>query len=252
MYQEMRKKGLRADPVSLSFVIRCYIRVSSLNGGEQVHARILGDGHQSDSLLLTNLMDFRRTRDVLVIFDGMLSGELGCEPDDVTCLLLLQACASLGALEFGEKVHGHIVERGYDNATNLCNSLIAMYSQFGNLDKAFGVFKGMHNKNVVTWSAIISEHVVEHLIELKAQEAGDYILLFNLYSSVDNWKKVTELRKFMKEKGIQTTPASSSIELKGKVHEFVVDDVSHPQKDEIYEMLDEIINPFDLARQISL
>ncbi|XP_011031844.1 PREDICTED: pentatricopeptide repeat-containing protein At3g47530 [Populus euphratica] len=400
MYQEMRKNGLRADPVTLSFVIKCYIRVSSLIGGEQVHARILSDGHQFDSLLLTNLMDLyslcdkgseackvfdemrqrdtiawnvliscymrnRRTRDVLVIFDGMLSGELGCEPDDVTCLLLLQACSNLGALEFGEKVHRHIVERGYDNATNLCNSLIAMYSQFGNLDKAFGVFKGMHNKNVVTWSAIISglamngygreaigafeemlkmgvlpddqtftgvlsacsncelvekgmiifarmskefgivpnihhygcmvdllgragqlhqayqlimsmrvkpdstiwrtllgacrihrnvilgEHVVEHLIELKAQEAGDYILLFNLYSSVDNWKKVTELKKFMKEKGIQTTPASSSIELKGKVHEFVVDDVSHPQKDEIYEMLDEISKQLKIAGYVA-
>ncbi|KAJ6389270.1 hypothetical protein OIU77_027582 [Salix suchowensis] len=214
MYQEMREKGLRADPVSLSFVIKCYIRVCSLIGGEQVHARILSDGHQSDSLILTNLMDLyslcdkgieackvfdempqrdtiawnvliscymrnRRTRDVLIIFDGLLSGEFGCEPDDVTCLRLLQACSNLGALEFGEKVHGHIVERGI-------------------------------HRNV-----ILGERVVEHLIELKAQEAGDYVLLFNLYSSVGNWEKVTELRKFMKEKGIQTTPASSSIELKG-------------------------------------
>ncbi|KAJ6704126.1 PENTATRICOPEPTIDE REPEAT-CONTAINING PROTEIN [Salix viminalis] len=250
MCQEMREKGLRADPVSLSFVIKCYIRVCSLIGGEQVHARILSDGHQSDSLLLTNLMDLyslcdkgseackvfdempqrdtiawnvliscymrnRRTRDVLVIFDGMLSGEFGCEPDDVTCLRLLQACSNLGALEFGEKVHGHIVERGI-------------------------------HRNV-----ILGERVVEHLIELKAQEAGDYVLLFNLYSSVGNWEKVTELRKFMKEKGIQTTPASSSIELKGKVHEFVVDDVSHPRKDEIYEMLDEICKQLKIAGYVA-
>ncbi|CAK7356415.1 unnamed protein product [Dovyalis caffra] len=400
MYQEMRKKGLRADPVSLSFVIKCFIRVCSLIGGEQVHARILRDGHQFDSLLLTNLMDLyshcdkggeacevfdempqrdtiawnvliscymrnRRTRDVLGIFDGMLSGELGCEPDGVTCLLLLQACADLGALEFGEKVHRHIVDRGYDNATNLCNSLIAMYSQSGNLDKAYGVFKCMHNKNVVTWTAIISglamhgygreaigafeemlrtgvlpddltftgilsacshcglvdkgmmifdrmskefgvvpnihhygcmvdllgragqlheayqlimsmsvkpdstilrtllgacrihrnvmlgERVIEHLIELKAQEAADYVLLFNLYSSVGDWEKVTELRKFMKDKGIQTTTGSCSIELKGKVDEFVVDDVSHPRKDEIYEMLDEIIKQLKIAGYVA-
>jgi hypothetical protein len=55
----------------------------------------------------------------------------------------------------------------------------------------------------------------------------------------------------MKEKGIQTTPASSSIELKGKVHEFVVDDVSHPQKDEIYEMLDEISKQLKIAGYVA-
>ncbi|XP_050223040.1 pentatricopeptide repeat-containing protein At3g47530 [Mercurialis annua] len=396
LYQEMRQKGLRVDPVSLSFVIKCFVSMASLMGGIQVHARILRDGFQSDSLLLTNLMELysisekrneackvfdemlqrdivawnvliscfirnHRTKDVLGMFDGMVSGEFGCKPDDVTCLLLLQACANLGALEFGEKVHVHIEECRYGDRMNLCNSLIAMYSRCGCLDKAYGVFKSMPNKNVVTWSAVISgfamngygreaveafkemqrlgvspddqtftgvlsacshcgmvdegmlffdrmtrefgiapnihhcgcmvdllgragkldqayefimsmkvkpdsavwrtllgacrihrhvtlgERVVEHLIELKAQEAGDYVLLLNIYSSVGNWEKVTELRKFMQEKGIQTTPGCSSVELKGEVHEFVADDVSHPRKDEIYEMLDEINKQLKIA-----
>ncbi|KDP31257.1 hypothetical protein JCGZ_11633 [Jatropha curcas] len=396
MYQQMRKRGLRADPISLSFAVKCFVKVCSLVGGVQVHARILRDGHQSDSLLLTNLMDLysicqkgneaykvfddipqrdtvawnvliscyirnHRTKDVLGVFDHLASGDFGCEPDDVTCLLLLQACSNLGALEFGEKVHGYVEEHGYGDAMNLCNSLIAMYSRCGCLDKAYNVFKRMPKKNVVTWSAMISgfamnghgreaiqafeemqrigilpddqtftgvlsacshcglvdegmlffermnrefgiapnvhhygcivdllgrasqldrayqlimsmkvkpdstiwrtllgacrihrhvmlaERVVGHLIELKAQEAGDYILLLNIYSSVGNWEKVTELRRFMKEKGIQTTPGCSSIELNGQVHEFVVDDVSHPRKDEIYEMLDEINTQLKIA-----
>lgn len=396
LYQDMRQRGLRADPLSLSFVIKCFVRVCSLMGGVQVHARILRDGHQSDSVLLTNLMDLyslcekgneackvfdeipqrdivawnvliscfirnHRTRDVLVLFDGMVSGEFLCEPDDVTCLLLLQACANLGAHEFGEKVHGYIQEHGYGDAMNLCNSLIAMYSRSGCLDKAYGVFKSTGNKNVITWSAMISgfamnghgreaieafremlrigilpddqtftgvlsacshcglveegmlffdrmtrdfgiapnihhygcvvdllgragefdrayqvimsmkvkpdstiwrtllgackihrhvtlgERVVGHLTELKAQEAGDYVLLLSIYSSIGNWEKVTELRKFMKEKGIQTTPGCSTIVLKGEVHEFVVDDVSHPRKGEIYDMLDEINEQLKIA-----
>ncbi|XP_015571955.1 pentatricopeptide repeat-containing protein At3g47530 isoform X2 [Ricinus communis] len=400
LYQEMRQKGLRADPLSLSFVIKCFVKVSSLMGGVQVHARLLRDGFQSDSLLLTNLMDLysfcekgteacrvfdeipqrdtvawnvliscfirnQRTRDVLGLFDDMVSGEFGCEPDDVTCLLLVQACSNLGALEFGEKVHLYIQGHRYGDKTNLCNSLITMYSRCGCLDKAYGVFKNMPNKNVVTWSAMISgfamngygrqaietfgkmqrigvlpddqtftgvlsacshcglvdegmlffdkmtqefgiapnnhhygcmvdllgragkldqayqlimsmevrpdsalwrtllgacrihhhvtlgERVIGHLIELKAQEAGDYVLLLNIYSSIGNWEKVTEIRKLMKEKGIETTPGCSSIELKGEVHEFVVDDVSHPRKDEIYEMLDEINKQLKIAGYVA-
>ena len=45
-----------------------------------------------------------RTRDAFVLFNTMMQSESnGCEADCVTCLHLLQACAHLNALEFGEK-----------------------------------------------------------------------------------------------------------------------------------------------------
>ncbi|XP_034672869.1 pentatricopeptide repeat-containing protein At3g47530 [Vitis riparia] len=400
LYREMRRRGVPPNPLSSSFVMKSCIRISSLMGGLQIHARILRDGHQSDNLLLTTLMDLysccdkfeeackvfdeiaqwdtvswnvlisccmhnKRTRDALRMFDIMQSTADGFEPDDVTCLLLLQACANLGALEFGERVHNYIEEHGYDGALNLCNSLITMYSRCGRLEKAYSIFKRMDERNVVSWSAMISgfamhgygreaieafeqmqqlgvspddqtltgvlsacshcglvdeglmffdrmskvfgiepnihhygcmvdllgrvglldqayqlimsmvikpdstiwrtllgacrihrhvtlgERVIGHLIELKAQEAGDYVLLLNIYSSVGNWDKVTDLRKFMKEKGIQTSPGCSTIELKGKVHEFVVDDILHPRTDEIYEMLDEIGKQLKIAGYVA-
>ncbi|KAK6925020.1 DYW domain [Dillenia turbinata] len=45
------------------------------------------------------------------------------------------------------------------------------------------------------------------------------------------------VRRLMKERGKENTPGSSTISLKAELHEFVVDDVSHPQKEEIYEKL---------------
>ncbi|TKY58008.1 Pentatricopeptide repeat-containing protein [Spatholobus suberectus] len=72
-----------------------------------------------------------RTRDALSLFNVMWSPSYKCEPNDVTCLLLLQACAHLNAMEFGERIHSYIMERGYGGAFNLSNSLISMYSQCG-------------------------------------------------------------------------------------------------------------------------
>ncbi|XP_059645374.1 pentatricopeptide repeat-containing protein At3g47530 [Cornus florida] len=396
LYREMQWRGMRPDPLSSSFAIKSCVKISSLFGGLQIHARVLRDGHQSDRLLLTTLMDLYstcrkcdeackvfdeiserdavtwnvliscytrngRTRDATGVFDMMQSTPNGSEPDDVTCLLVLQACANLGELEFGERVHKYIQEHGYGDALNLCNSLVAMYSRCGCLEKAYQVFKEMNSRDVVSWSAMISgfasngygreaieafremqrlgvspddqtftgvlsacshsglvdegwmffdcmskefgivpnvhhygcmvdlmgraglldqayeliismgvkpdatiwrtllgacrihghvtlgESVIGHLIQLNAQEAGDYVLLLNIYSSVGNWEKVTELRKLMKEKAIHTTPGCSTVNLKGEVHEFVVDDNSHPRKDEIYEMLDEIGKQLKIA-----
>ncbi|PIA62704.1 hypothetical protein AQUCO_00200611v1 [Aquilegia coerulea] len=399
-YNEMRERGIRPNPLSSSFVLKSCTQVSSLIGGRQIHARILQDGHQSDCLLLTALMGFyafcengtdarlvfdempqrdtvawnvliscyarnKRIRDALILFDVMQNPEYGSKPDDVTCLVALQACAHLGTLEFGERIHRFIDEHGYGDATNLRNTLIAMYSRCGCVDKAFRVFQGMSERNVVTWSALIhgfamnghgrdaieafremqrmnvppdeqtftgvlsacshsglvdegmmffermrtefgispsihhygcmvdlmgragyldqayeliismtvkpdsaiwrtllgacrvhghvalGEHVVSHLIELKAQEAGDYVLLLNTYASVGDWDKVADVRRLMKEKGIQTTPGCSTIELHGQVHEFVVDDDSHPRMKEIYAMLDEIEKQLKIAGYVA-
>ena len=97
----------------------------------------------------------------------------------------------------------------------------------------------------------LGECVIEHLIELKVQEAGDYVLLLITYSSVGDWEKVIEVRKLMKEKEIQTTPGCSTIELRGVIHEFLVDDISHPRKNEIYEMLDEIGKQLKIAGYVA-
>ncbi|XP_020692488.2 pentatricopeptide repeat-containing protein At3g47530-like [Dendrobium catenatum] len=279
--------------------------------------------------------------------DALLSPEYGLEPDEITCLLLLQACAHLGSLNFGERVHRYVEEHGYGNLLKIRNSLFVMYSRSGSMEKAYRVFCDTSEKNVVTWSSIISglamngcgreainafkemqregvapdeqaftgtlsacshsglvdegislfdlmrfdygftpnvchygcmvnllgraglldraynfvvnemivlpdatiwrtllgacrihkyvglgERVIEHLIELKAQQAGDYVFLLNIYASAGHWNKVADVRK--KKREIQTNPGCTTMELNGKIHEFVADDGSHPRKEEIY------------------
>ncbi|KAF6152735.1 hypothetical protein GIB67_021395 [Kingdonia uniflora] len=113
-------------------------------------ARILCDGHLSDCLLLTTLMDFYAIcgcgNEGARVFDEMPDRdtrfENGCKPDNVTCLLLLQGSAQLCGLSFGEKVYDYVEEHGYGKSVKRCNSLIAMYTRCGCVDKAIRVFRG--------------------------------------------------------------------------------------------------------------
>lgn len=390
LYTDMQREGFHVDTISVSFILKSCNRVSCLIGGKQLHGRILQDGQQSDSLLLTSLMDLYascrngsdaemifyemsvrdvvawnvliscyirngRTRDVLELFDAMQLPPYSLKPDKITCLLMLQTSANLNALNIGEKIHKCIELHGYDCTLYLQNSLISMYSKCGLVDKAFDVFNKIRRKNLASWSSLISglsmnghgrealrifeemkkggimpdehtltgvlsaythsglldegiqffkliktdfgispnihhygcmvnllsrsgfldetygfimnsmnvkpdstiwrtllgackmhghcdlgERVIGHLIELKAQEAGDYVLLLNIHESAGNLERVVEIKKLMVEKGVQISPGCSTLELHGVVHEFITDDSSHPMKSEIYKMLDEI------------
>ena len=79
--------------------------------------------------------------------------------------------------------------------------------------------------------------VGKHLINLEPQHSGRYVLLANMYASVGKWESVFEMRKMMKDRGVQSISAWSFIEIDQIVHRFVVDDKCHSCLGEIYSVL---------------
>ncbi|CAK9863659.1 unnamed protein product [Sphagnum jensenii] len=77
------------------------------------------------------------------------------QPAPVTLVQVLNACASVAALEEGRWIHDLIIHRGYDSDVFLGNSLIDMYAKCGSIEDAERVFTSMVTRNVVSWNAII-------------------------------------------------------------------------------------------------
>ncbi|XVF76382.1 hypothetical protein PTKIN_Ptkin13bG0262100 [Pterospermum kingtungense] len=67
--------------------------------------------------------------------------DLGIRPDEVTLAAVLSACAGVGALTFGERLHRSCIE-GELCSRNviLSTALIDMYSKCGNIDSALDMF----------------------------------------------------------------------------------------------------------------
>ncbi|CAK9161528.1 unnamed protein product [Ilex paraguariensis] len=66
-------------------------------------------------------------------------------------------CADLGALDFGQSIHGYVYKFAglvCDIAVN--NGLIDLYSKSGSLGLATKIFRGMLDKDLLTWTTIIS------------------------------------------------------------------------------------------------
>ncbi|CAA6666331.1 unnamed protein product [Spirodela intermedia] len=90
----------------------------------------------------------------LQMFEKLKSTDVAV--DEVTIASALSACASLGRLETGLELHELARANELLPYTTVGNSLIAMYSKAGRLEKAVEVFRSMLDRDVISWSSLIS------------------------------------------------------------------------------------------------
>ncbi|KAK1289874.1 Pentatricopeptide repeat-containing protein [Acorus calamus] len=78
------------------------------------------------------------------------------EPDNITMVGVLSACASIGALELGSWIDKHASQKGVRHDIYVGTALIDMYSKCGDLDRALQIFNDMPLRNTVSWNVMIS------------------------------------------------------------------------------------------------
>ncbi|RQO86630.1 hypothetical protein POPTR_002G072500v4 [Populus trichocarpa] len=90
---------------------------------------------------------------------GKMQNE-GYEPDEVTVVGVLSACAQLSLLDVGKDVHKMICAKGMKLNEFVVNALVDMYAKCGDLTGARLIFERMTNKNNACWNSMISGFAV--------------------------------------------------------------------------------------------
>jgi pentatricopeptide repeat protein len=80
-------------------------------------------------------------------------------PNKFTFVPILNACASLQALEEAKCVHKQIIQCGCESDAFVGTSLVDMYAKCGIMEDALRVFKKMPSHDVVSWAALLLGHV---------------------------------------------------------------------------------------------
>ncbi|KAM1216775.1 hypothetical protein ACFX2J_013017 [Malus domestica] len=127
--------------------------------GDLSSARRVFDSMKKKDLITWNAMisgyaQNGMSDEAMVLFDGMK--EAGVDPDKITLVGVLSACASIGALELGKWIDTYATERGLQHEIYVGTALIDMYAKCGSLATALRVFEDMPQKNEVSWNAMIS------------------------------------------------------------------------------------------------
>ena len=100
-----------------------------------------------------------------------------------------------------------------------------------------GVWESLLNACSIHRNVELGELALEKLIELEPNDAGNYVLLSNIYAQEGKWEGAAKVRRLMIKRGLKKAVACSWIEVKNKLHAFLVGDQSRPRSEEIFTEL---------------
>jgi pentatricopeptide repeat protein len=169
----MQQEGVQPDSVTFAGVLKACSSVVAIEEGRCVHQQIIQSGLESDVCVGHSLVDmYARCRSMedawrvfnkipsrdVVTWTTMILGHVQCsqgqkalelfrqmqwdgvQPDSVTFLGVLKACASVVAIEEGRCAHEQIIQSGLELDIFVGNSLVHMYAKCGSMEDAWSVF----------------------------------------------------------------------------------------------------------------
>ncbi|XP_015579664.2 pentatricopeptide repeat-containing protein At2g01510, mitochondrial [Ricinus communis] len=191
LLRKMQQHGLFPDEVTMVSVASAIGQLWDAKWAQSVHAYAIRRsflkeifvansilamhtkcGNMEKSCLIFDMMDERnviswnsmlsgytqngQASEALFLFDKMRDS--GCEPNSVTALIMVAACAYLGSRHLGGKFHDFILDSKMKIDMNLRNALINMYAKCGDLKTAVEMFNDVHpsERNVSSWNVLIS------------------------------------------------------------------------------------------------
>lgn len=83
----------------------------------------------------------------------------GVEPNYVSIVGIVPACANLGALRVGKEIHAYSIKVPSISHVNIQNSLVDMYAKCGSLKASITVFRGIEKKDLVSWRTMIRGYI---------------------------------------------------------------------------------------------
>lgn len=149
LFEEMRQRDL----VSWNGLLSGYARLGQMRKARELFEEMPDKSIVSWTVLISGYVRIGCYSEALEIFREMQM--LDIEPDEVSVISVLPACAQLGVLEIGKWIHIYSDKNGLSRSTGVCNALIEMYAKCGCIDPALQLFEKMMERDVVSWSTMI-------------------------------------------------------------------------------------------------
>ncbi|XP_042489375.1 pentatricopeptide repeat-containing protein At4g39952, mitochondrial [Macadamia integrifolia] len=256
LFDMMILEDLKPNSATLVTVLSACSHLGALKHGERVHCYIKERGFDCDLRLSTALVDMYGKCGQLAIsreiFDAMperdvvswnviISGygihgdaksaieifqqmeESSVEPNGLTFLAILSACAHAGLVEEGKYLFGRMRDYGVLPTLKHYACIVDLLGRSGDLCEAESMILSMPIlPDGGVWGALLSaciihnnlemgERIAKRAIELDPENDGYYILISNMYNSTGKWEDAERMREMMKSRGVRKRAGWSAV-----------------------------------------
>ncbi|XP_020094472.1 pentatricopeptide repeat-containing protein At5g08305 [Ananas comosus] len=143
--------------VSWNSLLDGYAKCGDLAAAREVFGRMPERDVVSWSAMIDGYVKGGECNEAIELFDSMEALQFGPKANEVTMVSLLCACAHLGSLEQGRRMHRYLEQNGFRLNLTLATSLIDMYAKCGSIHDALLVFCAVpaEKTDVLIWNAMI-------------------------------------------------------------------------------------------------
>ncbi|MBA0601208.1 pentatricopeptide repeat-containing protein At3g26782, mitochondrial [Gossypium raimondii] len=251
VHDQVIKMDLENNVIVGTCIIDMYCKCGKVEMARKVFNCLKEKNVRSWTALIAGYGMHGRAKEALEVFYKMISD--GVTPNYITFVSVLAACSHAGLVQEGWDCFNAMkeefkVEPGLEHYS----CMVDLLGRAGHLNHAYNLIKQMKvTPDFVIWGSLLAacrihknvelaEISANKLFELDSNNCGYYVLLSNIYADAGRWEDVERMRILMKDRGLVKHPGFSLVELKGRIHVFLVGDKEHPQHKKIYEHLEDL------------
>nr|AKH05201.1 chlororespiratory reduction 2 [Cypripedium formosanum] len=253
MHGYVLRRGFYATVSVVNALIAMYIKCGSLDAGRRVFATMIVPRNVvSWNSLISGYGVHGFGKEAIQVFEEMIS--VGISPSPVTFVSILGACSHGGLVEEGRRLFDSMLkEHNLIPQSEQYASLVDLLGRAGQLDEATKVIEGMNiEPGPTVWGSLLgacrihgnielAERACSHLFELEPWNAGNYILLADIYAAAKLWEEVSRVKKLLEARGLQKLVGCSWIEVKKNLYSFASVDELNPQIEQVHALLTELV-----------
>ncbi|KAI3461173.1 hypothetical protein Pfo_017836 [Paulownia fortunei] len=165
------------------------------------------------------------------LFEAMKEDDV--KYDSVSYIAVLSACSHGGLVGKGKAYFDDMLAQNIKPSEMHYACMVDLLGRSGLMEEALQLINSLSIKpGANIWGALLGASrlhgnvelgcwAAEHLLELKPDNPGYYVLLSNMYAEAGRWDEADRIRKLMNLRRVKKNPGCSWVQIQDQIHGFI-------------------------------
>ncbi|PIA30753.1 hypothetical protein AQUCO_05400093v1 [Aquilegia coerulea] len=242
------RRGFDSTLPVMNSLVNMYLKCGSLYIGQRIFDQMGKKDIVSWNSMIAGYTINGYGKEAVELFRDMIQN--GVSPNIITFVSVLGACSHAGLVNEGKQIFDSMTRQHKVVPTvEHYACMVDLFGRAGRLDEAAKIVEGMRiEPGPTVWGSLLgacrihcnvelAERASVRLFQLEPVNAGNFVLLAEIYAAAKMWEQVSKVKKLLEARNLQKVPGCSWIEVKRKIYSFVSIDELNPQMEQLHALL---------------